>query len=115
MSYRYPATQGQRDANESEIIEALEKVGATVHQLPTGEGLPDLLVGIRHFGIDGTRSGKPFNLLLEVKQQPVKGKVFASHVKLNKTQVEWHERWRGQVAIVRTPQEALAVIGIDVD
>ena len=97
---RYPATQGQRDANEAEIIAALEAVGATVEQLPTGKGVPDLLIGYR---------GK--NLLMEVKKEAVKGKVFASHVKLNAKQVIWHDYWKGQKCIVRTPQEALDVIG----
>ena len=103
---RYPATQGQRDSNEAEIIKALEAVGATVEQLPTGRGVPDLLVGYM------TEWGIPYNYLMEVKPLPVKGKVFASHVALNKKQVEWHKAWRGQKAVVRTPEEALAVLGI---
>jgi len=98
---RYPATQGRRDANEPGIGQALERAGATVDMLPTGKGLPDLLVGYQ--GV---------NYLLEVKQQPEKGKVFASDVQLNPVQEKWHARWRGQVAIVRTPQEALAAIGL---
>ena len=94
---RYPATQGQRDANEPQIIKALEMAGATVEPLPTGKGVPDLLVGYR--GI---------NILMEVKKEVVKGKVFASDVKLNAKQVIWHELWKGQVVVVRTPEEALA-------
>ena len=104
MSYRYPATQGQRDVNEPEIIAALKAVGATVECIPTGDGVPDLLVGY-----------KGENKLIEVKPEPVKGKVFASHVKLNPKQVEWHKAWRGQKAIARTPQEALAILGIKVE
>ena len=97
---RYPATQGQRDINEFEIIAALKSAGATVEPLTTGR-IPDLLVGFREV-----------NYLMEVKQQPVKGKVFASHCKLNKVQEEWHSTWQGQKAIVRTPEEALEVIGL---
>ena len=98
---RYPATQGKRDVNEPEIISALEAVGATVEPLPTGKGVPDLLVGYR---------GK--NILMEVKKEVVRGKVYASDVKLNAKQVIWHDCWRGQKCIVRTPQEALDVIGL---
>jgi hypothetical protein len=103
MSYRYPATQGQRDSNESEIISSLQAIGATVEPMPTGGGVPDLLVGY-----------KGDNFLMEVKPEPVKGKVFASDVKLNPKQVEWHKTWKGQKAVVRTPQEALAVLGIKI-
>ena len=99
---RFPATQGERDKNEACLISALESVGATVEQLPTGKGVPDLLVGF-----------KGENYLMEVKRKPEKGKVFASHVKLNKKQEIWHKCWRGSVSIVRTPEEALAVIGIN--
>ena len=109
---RYPATQGQRDSNEADIIKALEAVGATVEQLPTGKGVPDLLVGIKHFGIDGQRSGRPVNYLIEVKQQPEKGKVFKSQVQLNDKQKEWHSTWKGQKAVVHTIEEALAVIDV---
>ena len=87
---KFPATQGRRDKCEPEIIKALEKVGATVEQIPTGKGVPDLLVGFR---------GQ--NFLMEVKMP--KGK-------LNAKQVKWHGNWKGQVCVVRTPGEALSVI-----
>ena len=103
MSYRYPATQGQRDVNEAEIISTLEAVGATVECIPSGEGVPDLLVGY-----------KGVNYLMEVKPEPVKGKVFASSVQLNPKQVLWHSTWKGQKAVVRNPKEALAVLGIEI-
>jgi len=92
MSRRYPATQGQRDANEPEIIAAYEAVGATVDQNPIGEGRTDLDVGFR--GV---------NYKVEVK---------TSKGKLNAKQEEWHKSWRGQKAIVRNVKEALEVIGI---
>ena len=99
---RYPATQGQRDSNEAEIIAALEAVGATVEQIPTGGGVPDLLVGYRFR-----------NYLLEVKRQPIKGKVKPSEVRLNPTQRRWFVMWAGHCEVVRTPEEALAVLGIE--
>ena len=97
---RYPALQGKRDKNEPEIIAALEAVGATVEQLPTGRGVPDLLVGVSRYGkFDIQRR----NFLLEVKTE--KGK-------LNEKQTKWFKSWNGQAEVVRTPEEALAVIGI---
>lgn len=90
---RYPALQGKRDANESAIIAALQEVGASVVQNPTGKGAPDLIVG--YFGE---------TFLLEVKMP---GK------KLNAMQIKWHEAWTGQVAIVHTPIDALYAIGAD--
>lgn len=87
---RYPALQGKRDENEPEIIAALEAVGATVEQIPTGKGVPDLLIGYGN------------NFLLEVKI--IGGK-------LNKKQQVWHREWKGQKAVVHTPEDALRVIG----
>ena len=89
---RYPALAGRRDANEAEIITALEAVGATVDQNPIGKGAPDLDVGY-----DGQ------NFKMEVKMP---------NGKLNAKQVVWHGRWKGQKCVVRTPAEALAVLGI---
>lgn len=94
MSRRWAAAV---DANQSEIVDALRKSGATVEPLHSvGAGCPDLLVGYR---------GK--NWLMEVKDvnKP------PSKKKLNERQVEWHRDWRGQVATVETSGAALAVIG----
>ena len=88
---RYPALQGKRDDNEPAIIAALERVGATVEQIPTGRGVPDLLVGF---------CGA--NFLLECK---------TLHGKLNQKQRTWHGRWKGQASVVRTPERALSAIG----
>lgn len=85
------------DRNQSEIVDALRKAGATVQPLHTvGAGCPDLLVGFR--GV---------NYLIEVKDW----KADASHRKLNSMQVDWHEAWRGQVSKAETVASALAVIG----
>ena len=63
---RYPALQGKRDANEPEIIAALESAYSTVEQIPTGKGVTDLLVGaVMACPCCGHR--KPENLLMEVK------------------------------------------------
>ncbi len=80
------------DKNQGEIVAALRAVGATVSSLhQIGDGIPDLLVGFRCV-----------NYLLEVK---------TSAGTLTKDQVKWHDKWRGQKAVVRTPHEALLLIG----
>jgi hypothetical protein len=86
----------RRDGNERAIIDALLDVGATVDQL-SGKGLPDLLVGYYD-----KQTGYGKNFLLEVKGE--KGK-------LTEDEYHWHRNWIGQVDVVRTPEEALKVIG----
>ena len=87
----------KRDDNEPEIIEALEKAGCSVSQIDSEKGVPDLVVG---------RAGK--NYLLEVKD----GNKPPSKRKLKPNQVEWHEDWRGQKAIVKNVNEALIAVGV---
>ena len=101
---RWPALQGRRDSNESGIIAALEAAGATVEQIPTGRGVPDLLVGFVHDGVD--MLDVPTNYLIEIKTH---------HAKLNKKQQEWHNNWAGHKAVARNPTEALEIIGVCVD
>lgn len=77
----------RRDANEPEIIEALEKAGCTVHRLDTP---CDLLVG------KGAR-----NFLVEVK---VPGG------RLTRQQKDFIRDWRGQIRIVESAEEALELV-----
>jgi hypothetical protein len=80
------------DGNQAAIVKALRAVGASVEPLHrVGAGCPDLLVGYRRK-----------NLLLEVKDGP--------KAPMTGDQVEWHETWRGQVAVVRSVDDALAAI-----
>ena len=81
----------KRDASERAIVETLRAVGATVEYL-SGPNVPDLLVG--HCG---------GNWLMEVKMP--KGKV-------SEGQALWQRNWMGTVNVVRTPEEALRVIGV---
>lgn len=84
------------DANQRDIIAALKKAGASVTSLHrVGGGVPDLLIG---------HQGR--NLLAEVKLPN------EASSKLNGTQERWHEEWRGSVHVVRSSQEALALIGV---
>lgn len=80
----------KRDLVEPEIITALRAVGATVQPL-SAKGCPDLLVGY-----------KGVNYLLEVK---------TGKAKLTEDEQTWHILWQGQVTIVRSVEDALAIIG----
>ena len=95
----------RRDANEGEVVAALEAVGAAVERLD-GDGLPDLLV---EFG-DVLR-------LIEVKRvtddrkriHAGKGGDLEGRTP---SQVKWAARWKGRPpVIVQNAAEALAAIG----
>jgi len=81
------------DSNQTRVVKALRELGATVQHLhAVGRGCPDLLVGY-----------KGSNYLLEVKD----GEKSESARKLTPDQVIWHYDWRGQVAIVTSPKDAI--------
>jgi hypothetical protein len=63
-----------------------------------GKGVPDLLCGYQ---------GR--NVLLEIKD----GSKPPSKRKLNPDQVEWHDKWRGQVCVVNNLDEAIEALGIE--
>ena len=80
----------RRDANEREIIAALERAGCVVDRV---ERRPyDLVVGRGYQ-----------NFLLECKAK--KGALRAS-------QTQFRRRWFGQYAVVRSPEEALRAVGL---
>lgn len=84
------------DANQSDIIDALRKAGASVQPLHgVGMGCPDILVGFRGA-----------NLLMEIKD----GDKVPSARKLTEWQEKWHILWEGQVAVVTSKEEALQAI-----
>jgi len=84
------------DANQAEIVSFLRALGATVHSLHmVGDGCPDLVVGWQ---------GR--NVLMEIKD----GTKPLSARSLTAEQAIWHNEWRGQVAIVRNCEEAVAVL-----
>lgn len=76
-------------------MQGLRETGHSVTLLSAvGMGCPDILVG---------RGG--INVLEEVKDE--KGK-------LTDDQVDWHDKWRGQVTVVRNLEEAIEAVNKEV-
>ncbi len=81
------------DANQGDITDALGKVGAIWYDLSLlGGGFPDIIVGFR---------GCLY--LMEIKTKTGK---------LNKLQRILHKKWKRYFHVVRSVEEALAVIGV---
>ena len=85
-------TAAKRDANEREIIDALERIGCTVYQM---DRPVDLAVGYR-----------ARNFFIEVKD----GNKPPSRRKLTKDQKTFFKMWKGQVRQVETVDEALDLV-----
>ena len=91
MAKYAPQWAQKPDANQPEIVTALEKIGCIVLDLHrVGGGCPDILVW---------RNGKC--CLLEIK---------FLKAKLNKLQREFHAVWTGCTFTVRSPEEAIAAV-----
>ncbi len=90
------------DSTQAEIIKTLRAAGCSVHDTSReGRGFPDLVVG---------RKGATF--LLEVKRYlPSRRRKVT---RLTEVQLVWHLNWQGHVAVVATPEEALAAVGLKV-
>lgn len=79
------------DTTQPAIVRALRDCGWTVLDLSAvGHGCPDICVGAA--GV---------NVFLELK---------SARGHLTPPQVEWHDEWRGQVAIARDMDEAVAIV-----
>lgn len=93
-----PRRAAKADQNQPEIVAALRRVGASVQHLhAVGSGCPDLLVCFRNV-----------LFLMEVKD----GNKPPSKRKLTPDQVTWHQAWTGDVHVVKSVDEALAVLGL---
>lgn len=97
VAREHPVRRAARvDANQSDVIEALRAIGASVQPLHmVGQGCPDLLVGHRDR-----------NWLIEVKD----GAKMPSRRRLTDDQVRWRDAWRGIVWVVTCPQDAVAIV-----
>jgi hypothetical protein len=81
------------DANHREVVRALRKAGISVHSTASmGKGFPDLACGLN--GVV---------CLLEIKD----GSLPASARGLTADERAWHTNWRGHVATVNSPSEAV--------
>ena len=81
------------DVNQPALVAAIRALGWTVQHLHSlGQGCPDILVGA-----EGT------NYLFEIKNPEYAGKLTAD-------EQEWHDMWRGQVAVVETIEDILEVV-----
>lgn len=82
------------DRNQSEIVESLRQCGASVADLHTlGHGCPDILIGWH---------GR--NLLAEIKS--------SDRGTLTESERAWHIAWRGQIAVIRSIDDALRLLGV---
>lgn len=87
------------DANQPEIVQALERVGCQVlHLHKVGGGCPDLLVK--------TRGGRL--LLLEIKD----GSRPPSERGLNMLQKQFHEDWKPCCRVVESVEDALREVAL---
>ena len=87
---KYPR---KKDANQNEIVNALEKYGCSVIDASAiGGGFPDLILG---------KNG--VTLLFEIKNPK-------THGKLNDLQQRFFEAWEGQADVVYTVEEALDIV-----
>ena len=83
------------DKNQAEIVTALRNHGISVVSLAGARnGIPDLVC---------TTAALTGTCLLEVK---------GPSGKLTPAQVKWHSEWRGPLAVVHSPVEAFAAVGL---
>jgi hypothetical protein len=79
------------DLTQNDIVQKLRKCGVSVQHLHSvGAGCPDVLAGWRNV-----------NVLLEIK---------GDKTPVNKCQQDWHAKWGGQVAVVRSFDEAMEAV-----
>ncbi len=84
------------DENQKSLVRFLREKGVTVSiTSATGRGFPDLVCGYK---------GK--NILLEIKD----GNKPLSAQALTPEQRIWHYEWKGQIAVVNSPEGAWAEI-----
>ena len=91
---------GRVDANQPDIVRDLRQCGCSVAiTSAVGDGFVDIVVGFR--GI---------NVLLEIKD----GDKPPSKRKLTPAEADFHRDWKGQIAVVKSFDEAWAVVVLGV-
>ena len=87
------------DQNQSALLACIRMIpNISICDLSdTGSGCPDVMLGL---------SGR--NILIEIKRPDCA----PSRSKLNDKQEKWHGEWKGQVAVVRTLDDVLEVLGL---
>lgn len=112
------------DANQPQIVSALRAVSASVaHTHTIGKGFPDIVVGIEGLSVLGNKQKildalkdipgikiiEGVNLLVEIKD----GSKSESARKLTPDEQDWHFKWRGQICIVSSEEEAVTLLSVD--
>lgn len=83
----------KKDANQNEIVAALEDMGCSVIDASAiGSGFPDLIIGYNQR-----------TLLFEIKNLKAKGK-------LNSRQKRFFDAWTGQADVIYTPEQAVDLV-----
>ncbi len=81
------------DGNQPEIVAALRKAGWTVMIISgAGENRPDLIIA---------KAGETW--ALEIKNP-------RGYNRVSKGQAEWQATWEGKCAVVRSAEEAIAIV-----
>lgn len=93
-----PRYAARRDENEPEIVEALQAAGWAVHRT-NAPGFPDLVCA----------RGRRIVLIEVIGDQ--KAKKYRKSAGLTPAQVAFHRSWPGVIHKVRSPAEALQVVG----
>ena len=89
------------DGNQTEIVTALRKIGCSVAVTSgAGDGFPDIVAG--RTDINGDKR----NWLIEIKD----GSAPPSQQKLTVSQVNFHNEWKGQIAIVTSAEQAIDLV-----
>lgn len=83
------------DANQTEIIAAFRKAGASVKPVHVVKGFVDIVVGI---------NGQ--NMLVEIKD----GAKVKSKRKLTAMEQEFHDGWKGRIHIVESVDDVAAIL-----
>jgi Holliday junction resolvase len=86
------------DENQPKIVEALRRIGLSVAITSTvSNGFPDIIVG-----------HKNTNYMIELKD----GSKIPSKQKLTPEEIDFHDKWKGQIATCNSLEQVLEVIGL---